>query len=154
MMKIDNKQKEIISNEIINIFNKNKLRLTETRWEIINVFLDEDHAHTIKEVRRHLTKLGYSLTVATIYNTIWMLMDLGILLAFFDRKKQEPSFELNILKDKIHTHFFDLDKQEYSFLENSKSLQNIIEQKCNENGYELEFGILALNVRKKKDQNN
>lgn len=148
-MKIDNKRKEDISNEIINIFNKNKLRLTETRWEIINVFLDKDHSHTIKEVKRHLNKLGYSLTIATIYNTIWMLMDLGILLAFFDRKKQEPSFELNILKDKIHTHFFDLDKKEYNFLENSKVLQDIIEQKCNENGYELEFGILALNVRKK-----
>lgn len=135
---------------IIDKLVKNNLRITETRTAIINVFLDGHHSHTIQEIILHLKKMGYSLTTATIYNNISVLLDVGILLAYFNREKQESTYELNLSKGKIHTHFFNLETKQYLFLENSKEITDKIDEKCNEMGYVLDFGILSVAVRVKK----
>lgn len=138
-----------ISKNILEKFNKSDLRMTEPRMAILKVFVDGHHSHTIQEIKLHLRKLGYQLTTATIYNNISLMLDKGIILAYFNREKQESTFELNLDKGKIHTHFFDLDKKQYMFIRNSNEMIEKIEHRCNELGYDLIFGILSLVVRKK-----
>ena len=148
MNNIHLKDHKEIEAKIAEIFQKKHLRMTDTRWRIIRVFLDGDHCHTINQIKEHLARNGTNLTVATIYNNVSVLLDLGILLAFFNRAEEKACFELNVLDENIHTHFFDLDTKQYKFIENSENVNSILCEKCKKWGYKLEFGIIALNVRK------
>ena len=143
-----------IKAKITSIFKKSNLRMTKTRWHIVDVFLDGCHSHTINEIKEHLQKMGLNFTLASIYNAVSVFLDLGILLAYFNRSEQKACFELNVIDEKIHTHFFDLDTKKYRYVENSKEINQFLCDKCKENGYNLEFGIIAINVRENNKSNN
>lgn len=152
MNKINKVEDEQIQKDIFDKLVKKNLRITNTRKAILSIFLDGHHSHTIRELQLHLKKMGHSLTIATIYNNISLLLDVGVLLAYFDREQQEATYELNLSKNKIHTHFFNLNTKKYFFLENSKEIVDKIMEKCKNLGYDLEFGILSIVVTPKQQE--
>ena len=151
-MNINVQDKKIIKQKIWDIFAQNHLRVTDARRAIIDVLLKGcHHSHTINAIREHLKNSSIKITVASIYNNLALLNDLGIIMGYYNFAENEVAFELNVLNEKIHVHFYDVDKKKYVYVGDSPEVINLLNERCASLGYDLTVGIITLHVKKHMD---
>lgn len=151
-MNINVQDKKIIKQKIWDMFAQNHLRVTDARRAIIDVLLRGcHHSHTINGIREHLKNASIKITVASIYNNLALLNDLGIIMGYYNFAENDVAFELNVLNEKIHVHFYDVDKKKYVYVGDSPEVINLLNERCASLGYDLTVGIITLHVKKHVD---
>ncbi|MGL5246531.1 MAG: Fur family transcriptional regulator [Mycoplasmoidaceae bacterium] len=131
---------------IINYLSKNGYRITQNRIDIIKCLLDDNHGHTINEIVSHLKKKDKRINVSSVYNTIEILIDEGIVDLNTNYKIKGTSYEI-INNDSRHIHVYDPNnkKEHHIDLPESifKEIDNLIKNKLNLNILNLKVEVLA-----------
>lgn len=111
--------------ELLKNLSNKKYRVTQTRIDILDCLSDK-HSHSIQEIIEHLKLKNKKISVGSIYNTIKMLVNEGIVDIYTDYINKSQVYEL-IDQNKYHIHIFDTDKE----IEHKIKLQKEIEDELN-----------------------
>ncbi|MGL4616892.1 MAG: Fur family transcriptional regulator [Mycoplasmoidaceae bacterium] len=138
---------------IINYLSKKGYRITQNRIDIVKCLLDDNHGHTINEIVSHLRKKDKKINVSSVYNTIEILIDEGIVDLYTNYKIKGTSYEI-INNESKHIHVYDpnnkkehhINLPEHIF----KEMDKLIKNKLNLEVLNLKVEVLA----RKKDKNN
>lgn len=90
-------------------------RITKIRTEIIKCISDGYHSHTINDIVEHLKTHDKSLKInlASIYNTLNLLMNEGIIFSRIATASQKTNYEL-INTNEMHYHIFNIESKKES----------------------------------------
>ncbi|MGL5591378.1 MAG: Fur family transcriptional regulator [Mycoplasmoidaceae bacterium] len=138
---------------IINYLSKKGYRITQNRIDIIKCLLDDNHGHTINEIVSHLKKKDKRINVSSVYNTIEILIDEGIVDLNTNYKIKGSSYEI-INSDVRHIHVYDpnnkkehhIDLPEHIF----KEIDNLVKNKLKLDTLNLKVEVLAKKKQKDK----
>lgn len=102
-----------MTKELAKKFLNPSFRITKIRTEIIKCISDGYHSHTINDIANHLKNNVELLIVnkASIYNTLKLLINEGIIFSRISAATQETNYEL-INSKEIHYHIFDVESKE------------------------------------------
>lgn len=100
----------------ISKLKSNKKRITNVRKEILNCLSDQLHEHSMKDLITHLKTKLPKVNVASVYNTINLLLAEGLIDSRFSYSNKTMMYEL-ITNSKPHIHFFNINKQQETVYE-------------------------------------
>jgi len=121
------------------------LKLTTPRKIILKVLMEAKDHPSVEEIYQRASELDKSVSMATVYRTVSMLHEMGVLV----RHDFNESFSRYELNDDHHDHIIDVDSGEIVEFHNEE-LENLKEKLVNDMGYDLIDHRLELYVKKRK----
>jgi len=98
------KNKALDKNEIVRLLKENKQQVTASRLAICEYVLVPKMHITAQDVKRYLEVSFPNVSLATVYNTLNMLVDVGLLRAIHIPDSQKVIFDSTLGK---HYHIYD-----------------------------------------------
>ncbi len=92
------------TNAIQDLLKTHKQHVTASRIAICEYVLRPESHSTIEDIKKHLEKTFPSVSLATIYNTIHMLIEIGKLKSFKDPHSKNIVYDSTV---EPHYHFYD-----------------------------------------------
>ncbi len=135
--------------DLLKKLNKN-YRLTQTRIDILDCLNDDIHAHTIKDIVEHLNSKGKKVNVASVYNTIKILINEGIVDIYTNYENKTQVFEI-VNKDKFHIHVYDTNHEKEFKINMPKTIEDEIRSILDKNDlsvHNIKIEILASSKKK------
>lgn len=90
--------------EMKEILNSAGLQASAARLAVANYVLHTDSHPTAEEIREEVEKQMPSVSLATIYNTLHLFVEKGLLITVKDPKSDRLRYDCNT---KAHFHFYD-----------------------------------------------
>lgn len=141
-----------MADKIIKKLNDKNYRLTKNRIDILECLNDNVHGHTINDIVNHLKEKGKKVNVASVYNTIKMLINEGIVDIYTDYVSKNQIFEI-VDDSKMHIHIYDTINEVCSKEEMPTKIIHEIEKLLEKKGYRahnIKIEILAAKDNQKK----
>lgn len=133
-----------MQNELLKKLNQKNYRVTQTRIDILECLNDDLHGHTIKDIVHHLKMKNKKVNVASVYNTIKMLIDEGIVDIYTDYKNKTQIFEI-VNNKNLHIHVYVSNTKEVIKIDMPKEVEQAIRKTINKkyNISNIKIEILA-----------
>lgn len=131
--------------DLLKKLNNKNYRVTQARVDVLECLNDDVHSHTIKDIVKHLNNKGKKVNVTSVYNTIKLLINEGIVDIYTDYDNKNQVFEI-IDKNKLHIHLYDRKNNQENKFDMPENIINEINNFINEKGYNadnIKIEILA-----------
>lgn len=139
--------------EILGYLNENKLKITQSRRDIIDLFLQkENHSLSTNSIILKLKKKDPKLNISTVYNNLDALCRVGVLKPNINMVTNQPVFELAV-DPEPHIHAYNLDDDKEMIMKIDCALHDQLRKYFNEKNLVLEDYIIQAILRPKRNQN-
>lgn len=131
--------------------NNKKIRITQTRLDVLDCLNDSVHAHSVQDIVNHLKEKNKKVNVATVYNIIKFLIDEGVVDIYSDYENKNHVYEI-VDKNNFHIHIYNTSSSKNTKIPMPKSLEKTIKDLINDHGYDchnIKIEILAYNKNNK-----
>ncbi len=137
-----------LSPQIENQFKKFKIKFTDQRKAIVNTILESNDHPDVEQIFERSLKYDKNLNLATVYRTINLLEDVGLLRKHYfgdNRARYELTDEIN------HHHLIDIDSKTVQEFSNSE-IEDVVKRILDVMGYDLIRFNLDVYGSKRKDK--
>lgn len=126
------------------------LKMTDQRRAILRVLEDSDDHPTVETVYNRAGAIDSSVSIATVYRTLGLLDELGLVLKHDFGNSSSARFEVHLDDDHHHHHHL-VDTESGDVLEfESEELEALVHKICDEMGYEMVDHVFEIYGHKKK----
>ncbi|WP_308188582.1 Fur family transcriptional regulator [Mycoplasmoides pneumoniae] len=99
--------------DYISVFERNKMRLTQSRLMLLQCLVQHRDWHTLAELKHHLEQNQQRTTLASIYNNLKIFAKLKLINIFVDTNRFETYY---CLRHENHKNIYFFDENQRKFL--------------------------------------